>query len=252
MTAADKHLGILPCTLFCLASFLVWGCTLSTSAHARPYEFSDDDFLAPAVEMIAWAETLERHESEREALYGCVAANSCRGRLRSFDRVMTEARSVSDEASLTREEKLQLAQYYINRGKYRDDRLKRIYDEDGRKIGIQRSHWATLRDVLVKGGDCEDYATAKYFMLRELGVPADDLRIVIAYERKLGGYHAVLAARLNDEETWLLDSDNRIRKKRHTGYRYIYAMNEHSVWDHEQTTSPKRTKIVTSVTGEAD
>ena len=59
-----------------------------------------------------------------------------------------------------------------------------------------------MYDFLTKGGDCEDYASAKYFMLRGLGFPAEDMRIVITYERKLRGYHAVLAIQRKKYACW--------------------------------------------------
>ncbi|CAN0508126.1 unnamed protein product [Scytosiphon promiscuus] len=60
------------------------------------------------------------------------------------------------------------------------------------------------------------------------------MRVVVTYSRELRGYHAILAVRLADDSVWLLDSDNRIRKSSHYGYRYIFALNEHSIWDHRK------------------
>jgi predicted transglutaminase-like cysteine proteinase len=61
------------------------------------------------------------------------------------------------------------------------------------------STFATLR------GDCEDYAIAKYVALREAGVAAGDLRIVLAHDNALGEDHAVLAAR-QDGHWFILDN----------------------------------------------
>jgi predicted transglutaminase-like cysteine proteinase len=55
-------------------------------------------------------------------------------------------------------------------------------------------------------GDCEDYAIAKYVALRQAGVAAADLRIVLAHDNALGEDHAVLAAR--HDGRWLI-LDNR-------------------------------------------
>ncbi|MCW5692912.1 MAG: transglutaminase-like cysteine peptidase [Pseudolabrys sp.] len=55
-------------------------------------------------------------------------------------------------------------------------------------------------------GDCEDYAIAKYAALREAGVSADDLKLVIVHDARLGEDHAVTAARSDGE--WLI-LDNR-------------------------------------------
>ena len=44
--------------------------------------------------------------------------------------------------------------------------------------GTQVDYWETPIEALWKGaGDCEDYAIAKYFSLRHLGVSSDKLRI---------------------------------------------------------------------------
>jgi predicted transglutaminase-like cysteine proteinase len=55
------------------------------------------------------------------------------------------------------------------------------------------------------GGDCEDYAIAKFAALRLAGMAADDLRILIMRDAA-GGDHAVAAARLDGR--WLT-LDNR-------------------------------------------
>ncbi|MBI5462530.1 MAG: transglutaminase-like cysteine peptidase [Gammaproteobacteria bacterium] len=58
------------------------------------------------------------------------------------------------------------------------NRLARIPD---RRLWGQEDYWAAPDEVMrVGGGDCEDLAAAKYFSLRELGVPAERLRLVYA------------------------------------------------------------------------
>jgi predicted transglutaminase-like cysteine proteinase len=203
---------------------------IATLAHGAynqyPFE-APQDYLTVATDFTPWADALSRHESQRAALFSCSeGTKKCRGRLRSFNRMVTKAQGLSAR------EKVYLVNTYINRTNYDTDHPKRLYDEDGKKIGVTRNQWATLYEFLTDRGDCEDYATAKYFMLRELGVRAEDMKVVVTYERKLRGYHAVLALRLDGGAIWLLESDNQIRKKYHGGYRYVYAMNEYSVWDH--------------------
>ena len=49
-------------------------------------------------------------------------------------------------------------------------------------------------ETLSRGGaDCEDYSIAKYFTLRELGVPDEKLRITYVKALKLNAHHMVLA-----------------------------------------------------------
>ncbi|MBS0850020.1 transglutaminase-like cysteine peptidase [Citrobacter sp. JGM124] len=55
-------------------------------------------------------------------------------------------------------------------------------------------YWATPIEFLRKGaGDCEDYALAKYFTLRELGVPASQLRLIYVKALELNKAHMVVA-----------------------------------------------------------
>jgi predicted transglutaminase-like cysteine proteinase len=57
----------------------------------------------------------------------------------------------------------------------------------------QTDYWATPIEALVKGaGDCEDYAIAKYFTLRRLGVPSDKLRITYVKALRYNQAHMVL------------------------------------------------------------
>ncbi len=81
-----------------------------------------------------------------------------------------------------------------------------------------------------RAGDCEDYAIAKLVALREAGVPADDLRIVIMRDIFHGEDHAVAAARLDGH--WLM-LDNRRMAMVEDGYvrnyRPLYVMDESSL-----------------------
>lgn len=67
--------------------------------------------------------------------------------------------------------------------------------------------WATPLMTFTSGaGDCEDYAIAKFVALRQAGMAAHDLRLVIVHDRQTGEDHAVTAARLDGQ--WLI-LDNR-------------------------------------------
>lgn len=54
-------------------------------------------------------------------------------------------------------------------------------------------YWATPVEFLAKGaGDCEDYAIAKYFTLKELGIPEEKMRITYVKAIQLNKAHMVL------------------------------------------------------------
>lgn len=45
----------------------------------------------------------------------------------------------------------------------------------------QNDYWATPGETLARGqGDCEDFAIAKYFLLRQLGIPSEKLWLMYA------------------------------------------------------------------------
>lgn len=159
----------------------------------------------------------------------CLAdENLCEGRgLKSLRHILLRA------VDLEPERQFSLINRYVNNRHYRRDRSHRQLSAISEEEEVFRSKWSTLLEFLRRGGDCEDYATAKYFMLRELGFPVDDLRVLVSYDRKVRGYHAVLAVKQPDDSIWFLESNGSIIKGRHRGYRYIFAVNEQSVWDHD-------------------
>jgi len=55
-------------------------------------------------------------------------------------------------------------------------------------------YWASPAEMLASdGADCEDYSIAKYFTLKELGVPIERLRITYVKAVRLNQAHMVLA-----------------------------------------------------------
>jgi predicted transglutaminase-like cysteine proteinase len=92
-------------------------------------------------------------------------------------------------------------------------------------------YWATPRQFLIKDGDCEDYAIAKFMSLRALGFDNDEMRIVVLNDLNLRTAHAVLIVYI-DGVAWLLDNQvqevARADAVRH--YRAIFAINETAWW----------------------
>lgn len=65
--------------------------------------------------------------------------------------------------------------------------------QDDTRIWRQTDYWATPEESLIKGAaDCEDYALAKYFSLRQLGIPSEKLRITYVKALSQNQAHMVL------------------------------------------------------------
>jgi predicted transglutaminase-like cysteine proteinase len=81
------------------------------------------------------------------------------------------------------------------------EKLKRVNDffnqhvefvDDDYLWGLN-DYWATPVEMLARGaGDCEDYSIAKYFTLRELGIPDSKMRITYVKAVELNQAHMVL------------------------------------------------------------
>ncbi len=81
------------------------------------------------------------------------------------------------------------------------------YYSDLEHWGVE-DYWATpVETMSSNGGDCEDYSIAKYFSLRELGIPAQNLRITYVRSLKLNTPHMVLAYYpAPDADPYILDN----------------------------------------------
>jgi len=92
-------------------------------------------------------------------------------------------------------------------------------------------YWATPTEFFAKGGDCEDFAIAKYDWLRFLGVPDDHLRIAIVHDRIQNMPHAVLILYINGTAMVLDNQIQDIRDSRESNrYRMIYSINRTGWW----------------------
>lgn len=129
---------------------------------------------------IKWRAVTERHEAQRAALAGGRRPDGV-----SAAAVARWKRLRAAHATAGPEARLAGVDAALDRRPYRDDR----------EAFGQGDRWLTPLEFLGSGGDCEDYAIAKYFLLRELGVPAGSLRLLVVRDRVRGGAHAVLLAR---------------------------------------------------------
>ena len=74
----------------------------------------------------------------------------------------------------------------LNKLKNVNDFFNKIKYKNDLRHWKKRDYWATPFEFMGTGaGDCEDYAIAKYFSLRKLGVPDSKLRITYVKYKKL-------------------------------------------------------------------
>ena len=70
-------------------------------------------------------------------------------------------------------------------------------------------YWETPVEFFQKSGDCEDFAIAKYFALRDLGFPASQMRIVVLKDTLRNLDHAVTAVYLDGDAVDTRQSEQR-------------------------------------------
>lgn len=120
-------------------------------------------------------------------------------------------------------EQVKAVNTFFNKWPYRSD--KAIW-------GVE-DYWATPCEFVTRSGDCEDYAIAKYFALRNLGVSPDIMRIAAVKDTIRGIGHAVLVV-YNGNEAYVLDnlSNLVLSHKRLKHYRPLFTVNENYLWRH--------------------
>ncbi len=93
------------------------------------------------------------------------------------------------------------------------------------------THWETPFEFMRKNGQCQDYAIAKFLLLRELGVPNDRMRLVVLRDVHRQFDHAVLVVSVDGQEL-LLDNliDGIVPASAPANYRAYYAINETGWW----------------------
>lgn len=165
-----------------------------------------------------WRGALSRHfDEDRLAEAPCTATTFNRCHLREWKGFLASLRGAGPLA------KIEAVNHYLNR---------RRYILDPRNYGVP-DYWATPNQFLSRNGDCEDYAIAKYFSLRALGIEAESMRIVVLQDLNLQIAHAILVVYV-DNKTLVLDNQisTVVEAQAIHHYRAIYSINEQHWWLH--------------------
>ncbi len=104
------------------------------------------------------------------------------------------------------------------------------YTSDMSRHGEPDLWSAPLASLAARRGDCEDYAILKYALLREAGLRAEDLRIVLVRDAAGRQDHAVLAV-ANGSDWLILDNLHAVAKKTAdlSHYMPLYALGHDGV-----------------------
>lgn len=102
---------------------------------------------------------------------------------RAHRRVVNWEELMADNSEKATKKKLEIVNDFFNRTRYKTDQAHWGTED----------YWATpLEFLTTNAGDCEDYSIAKYFTLRALGIPDEDLRLTYVNAVELGQAHMVL------------------------------------------------------------
>lgn len=162
-----------------------------------------------------WARVLQRYAQEE-----AIERMPCRGGVCALQRWRAHLEGLRGREW---SEQMRSVDAYINRTRF-------VHDSSNYGLA---DFWATPREFFARGGDCEDFAIAKYLSLKRLGWNMDNVRVVVTMETRRRELHAVLAVQAGGT-IWILDNlltqptDHRQVRQ----YRPIFSINEHAWWFH--------------------
>lgn len=187
-------------------------------------EYKSDDIQS----FKKWNAQRKRHtqeEMKKQSRSNFISLQSCR-RTKNFkcisDEWHTAINNLKDKKPI---EKIEGINKHLNNISYVTDITNWRQDD----------YWATINQFLNRDGDCEDYAIAKYYSLKELGFSADQMRIVVVEDTNLNIAHAVLVV-YDDSKIWVLDNQisQIIEHEKIVHYTPLYSINEKSWWLHKK------------------
>lgn len=190
-----------------------------SSASVADFTFDSTPPFAASSELSRWRALDAATAAHEAALDACLEdPEACPSReLARFRRLMEIAAQQDGRTQLA------VVHEYFNRTAAASEG----YDRSGRDV------WEPLYvTASTFRGDCEDIALAKYFTLRRLGWPVENLRVLVGWDRDERDWHAMLAVRV-DGEVQVLDSILGFRPvDAFFRTRLIYSISELGIWDH--------------------
>ena len=185
--------------------------------------FGTAEFRAESLAALPkWRQVLERSALEQPTYDACrLDPTACPNRgVMAWQALLQGLRG----APLT--EQVSKVNRFVNQWRYRSDAANHGKSD----------YWASPLEFLARSGDCEDYAIVKYVSLRQLGVPAARLRLVVVQDELRQLAHAVLAVYLDDTAVILDNLTNAVLPhERVAHYAPYYSVNETARWAHVES-----------------
>lgn len=163
------------------------------------------------------AESVRLSKADIEKLGQKYGAKAKR-RLETWQNLLTELKGESER------NKLERVNNFFNQVRFIDD-IKHWKKKD---------YWATPVEFLItNGGDCEDFSIAKYYTLKELGVPVDKMNLAYVKALRYNQAHMVLTYYKNPKSTPLvLDNINKsiLPASKRPDLLHVYSFNGDKLW----------------------
>lgn len=147
----------------------------------------------------------------------------------AHDRLIAWEDLIRQDRSSSELDKLKKANDFFN------SRIRFVNDSD---VWGVKDYWATPIEFICKSaGDCEDFAIAKYFTLKAMGIPDERLKITYVKALQYNIHHMVLTYYSNPEaEPLVLDNlvDAISPASKRTDLAPIFSFNGSGLWTAKQ------------------
>lgn len=191
--------------------FALLAANANASLFSSPKKVNYDISIFPK-----WIEVLNKFSIERNGSYTCNHKDDGNCSEKNWDDFIKNQKNYKNKYDI-----INSVNKYINKVKYVSDI----------SLWGKGDYWATPFQFMSKGGDCEDFAIAKFFMLREIGFSNDDLQIVVLYDENKEMMHSILLVNIEGQQYMLDNNKDEIFKSSDIKYyKPIYAINETNWW----------------------
>jgi predicted transglutaminase-like cysteine proteinase len=208
--------GMVRPIFLCLMSVALLALANAASAQPNPLIHSRLTASNDIRPFTKWTEVMPRYEMQRQSASDDCYGDGCKNH--QWEKMLSSLAGSNLDTQLVAINDFFNAMPYI---------------KDAENFGTN-DYWQTPYELMERGGDCEDYAIAKYISLRRLGIAENTMRIIVVKDEALGGtIHAVLEVIGEDGAQILDNQDTAIRAAAEVfHYQPMFAINESAWWSY--------------------